>query len=307
MSRTTANFLLILVAMVWGGAFVAQNHGMDHMGPLMFTGVRFLMGALVVTPLVWRERRQIVAERRKRTWRDTAQIAGLGVLLSLGANLQQIGIGGTSVTNAGFLTAVYVPLVPVLGWLLFRQLPHWSVWPGVLACLLGAYLLSGASGFDIGAGDLWVIAAAIPWAFHVLLVGRVADRLHAPYLVACGQFFICGLMALLWGLAVEPLDWDGIQAAAIPLAYAGFASVGFAYTAQVVAQRFAHATDAAIVLSSETLFAALCGYWWMGDRIGARGLLGCALIFISMMAVQLLALWRVHSPDDQPHQGPKVC
>ena len=298
MSRTAANFLLIVVAMVWGGAFVAQNHGMDHMGPLMFTGVRFLMGALVVSPLVWRERRRLDKIQTVLKKRDVAQIVGLGVLLSLGANLQQIGIGGTTVTNAGFLTAVYVPLVPVLGWLLFRQLPHWSVWPGVIACLWGAYLLSGATGLDIGTGDLWVVAAAIPWAFHVLLVGRVADRIQAPYLVACGQFFVCGLTALLWGLAVEPLDWEGIQAAAIPLAYAGFASVGFAYTAQVVAQRFAHATDAAIVLSSETLFAALCGYWWMGDRIGMRGLLGCALIFLSMMAVQLLALWR--QPDPHP-------
>ena len=292
MTRVTANCLLIIVAMVWGSAFVAQNHGMDHIGPMLFTGLRFLLGALVVSPLVWRERQQLTRRGTALRRRDVLQIAGLGVLLSMGAALQQIGIANTTVTNAGFLTAIYVPLVPALGWLLFRHLPHWSVWPGVFACLAGAYLLSGAAGLDIGAGDLWVLASAVPWAFHVLLVGRVADRLQAPFLVAGGQFLVCGVVTLSGALLTEPFAWQGISDATFALVYTGIASVGFAYTAQVVAQRYAQATDAAIVLSSETLFAALCGYWWMGDRLSPRGLLGCALIFVSMMAVQLLSLRR---------------
>lgn len=166
---------------------------------------------------------------------------------------------GTSVTHAGFLTALYVPLVPVLGWLLWRPLPHWSIWPAGLACVGGAYLLSGAGadGMTIGRGDWWVIGSALPWALHVLLVGRVAHRL---------------------------------QAAALPIGYAGILSVGVAFTAQVVAQRYAQAADAAIVLSAETLFAALFGFVLMGDRLPASGLIGCALIFVSMVAVQLLPL-----------------
>lgn len=290
MSRIRANLLLIFIALIWGSAFVAQSEAMAYMGPMAFTGVRFLIGALVVTPLMWLEWRGLQRADQPLQRGDGLKIAGLGGLLLLGAAMQQIGIVSTSVTNAGFLTALYVPLVPVLGWLMWRHLPHWSVWPGALACLVGAYLLSGAHSLSIGRGDLWVIGSALPWAFHVLLVGRVAHRMAAPFLVAGGQFVVCGLAALAWALAFEPLQWADLQAALWPLLYTGVFSVGLAFTAQVVAQRYAHAADAAIILSSETLFAALFGYLLMGDRLGPQGILGCTLIFVSMMAVQLLPM-----------------
>lgn len=290
MSRIRANLLLMLVALIWGSAFVAQSQGMAHVGPMAFTGVRFLIGALVVAPLMWLEWRSLRRLAKPLQGTDALKITGLGSLLLLGAAMQQIGITSTTVTNAGFLTALYVPLVPVLSWLLLRQLPHWSVWPGALACLIGAYLLSGAQGVSISSGDLWIIASTLPWALHVLLIGRVADRMAAPFLVAGGQFAVCGVLALAWALAFEPLSWSGVQAATGALAYTGILSVGVAFTAQVVAQRYAHATDAAIVLSSETLFAAVFGYLLMGDRLDTAGLLGCGLIFVSMMGVQLLPL-----------------
>jgi len=289
-SRVQANLLLVLIALIWGSAFVAQSQGMADIGPMAFTGVRFLIGALVVAPLAWREWRALAARDRVPTRGDRAQIAGLGLLMLLGAAMQQIGLVSTTVTNAGFLTALYVPLVPVLGWLLMRHLPHWSVWPGALACLVGAFLLSGAHELNIGLGDTWVIASALPWALHVLLVGRVADRLAAPFLVAGGQFLVCGLLALAYALAFEPISWTGLQAAALPIAYTGVLSVGVAFTAQVVAQRYAHAADAAIILSAETLFAALFGYLLMGDRLNAAGLAGCALILGSMLLIQLMPL-----------------
>ncbi|OGB28781.1 MAG: permease [Burkholderiales bacterium RIFCSPLOWO2_12_FULL_61_40] len=290
MSRIRANLLLMLVALIWGSAFVAQSQGMAHVGPMAFTGVRFLIGALVVSPLMWLEWRSLQRKARPLQRTDGIKIAGLGTLLLLGAVMQQIGIVHTSVTNAGFLTALYVPLVPVLGWLLLRQFPHWSVWPGALACLAGAYLLSGAQGVSISSGDLWIIASTLPWAFHVLLIGRVADRMAAPFLVAGGQFAVCGVLALAGSLVYEPPSWAGLQSASWALAYTGVMSVGVAFTAQVVAQRYAHATDAAIVLSSETLFAAVFGYLLMGDRLDTAGLIGCGLIFVSMMGVQLLPL-----------------
>lgn len=292
MSRVQANLLLIVIALIWGSAFVAQSHGMADMGPMMFTGVRFLIGALVVTPLMWREWRGLQAAGKPLVRRDAGKIAGLGGLLLMGAAMQQIGIVSTTVTNAGFLTALYVPLVPVLGFVLLRHLPHWSVWPGALSCLVGAFLLSGAHRLEISLGDSWVIASALPWALHVLMVGRVADRMSAPFLVAGGQFLVCGLLALGYALLAEPSSWAGLRAAAWPILYTGVLSVGVAFTAQVVAQRYAHAADAAIILSSETVFAALFGYWLMGDRLGPSGLAGCALIFLSMVAVQLLPMLR---------------
>jgi len=293
-TRVQANLLLLVIALIWGSAFIAQVWGMHGVGPLLYTGVRFLIGAMVVAPLAWREWRANVAHGSRPVIerRDLLQIAGLGLLMLAGAALQQIGIQYTTVTNAGFLTALYVPMVPILSWLMLRHLPHWSVWPGALACVMGTWLLSGAQKLEIAPGDFWVAASAVPWAFHVLFVGRVAERLHAPFLVAMGQFLICGLLATLWAIAAEPVTLEGLRAAAGPMLYGGVLSVGIAFTAQVVAQRHAHASDAAIILSAETVFAALFGYLILGERLGPTGLLGCALILGSMLAIQLLPMLR---------------
>lgn len=290
MSRFQANLLLTLVALIWGSAFVAQSHGMADVGPLLFTGVRFLIGSAVVLPLAVREWRALGREGCPLNRADGWHIVALGGLMTLGAVMQQIGIQFTSVTNAGFLTAVYVPLVPVLAWVLLRQVAHWSVWPAAAGCLAGAFLLSGAHDLHIGLGDLWVLGSAVPWAVHVLMVGRWADRMGAPFLVASGQFAVCGVLSLAAAAVMEPVRWAGIQAAAWPILYTGVLSVGIAFTAQVVAQRYAHAADAAIILSSETLFAAAFGYALLGERLNDAGLLGCGLMLGCILLVQLMPL-----------------
>lgn len=290
MTRIQANLLLTFVALIWGSAFVAQQQGMADVGPLLFTGVRFLIGAAVVLPLAVAEWRRLGRERRPLTRADGWHIAGLGGLMTLGAVMQQVGIQHTSVTNAGFLTAVYVPLVPVLAWLLLRQVAHWSAWPAAGGCLVGAFLLSGAHELRIGLGDLWVLGSAVPWAVHVLMVGRWADRMGAPFLVACGQFAVCGLLSLAAAFATEPVRWAGLQAAAGPILYTGVLSVGVAFTAQVVAQRYAQAADAAILLSSETLFAAAFGAVLLGERLDTAGLAGCGLMLACILLVQLVPL-----------------
>jgi drug/metabolite transporter (DMT)-like permease len=291
-TRSQANLLLTVVAIIWASAFVAQSMGMKAIGPVAFTGVRFLIGALVVLPLaIWEWRRRAALPLPPLQIRDWLPVsAGLGALLGLGAVMQQIGIVSTTVTNAGFLTALYVPLVPIFSMLLLREPPHWSVWPGGLACLVGAFLLSGAHELSLNPGDAWVIASAIPWALHVLFIGRIADRLHAPFLVACAQFAVVGIANTAWALAFEPFTLAQIEAAWLPIIYTGAISVGLAFTAQVVAQRHAEAADAAIILSSETLFAALFGAWLLGERLSGQGLVGCALILGALLAVQLLPM-----------------
>ncbi len=291
MSRTQANLLLLLVALIWGSAFVAQAHAKVGVEPYTFTGVRFLLGALIIAPFAWRDLRTVSRREVRPGRREMMGVLVLGLLLMLGAVFQQIGINGTTVTNAGFLTALYVPLVPLISWLLLRARPHWSVWPTSLGCLVGTWLLSGAEQVAISTGDLWVIASSLFWALHVLLVGRVADRLAAPFLVAAGQFLVCGLACLLWAVFTESISLAGIRLAAMPILYTGIISVGIAYTGQVVGQRYAEAADAAIILSAETLFAALFGFLLMGDRLSAAGLAGCALILVCILAVQLMPLF----------------
>ncbi|MCB1940731.1 MAG: DMT family transporter [Candidatus Accumulibacter sp.] len=290
MSRSQANLLLLAVALIWGSAFVAQAEGMRGVGPLTFTGIRFLLGTLVVVPLAWREWRLLASAGGRPQAADGLGIAALGVLLMLGAALQQIGITSTTVTNAGFLTALYVPLVPLLSWLLLGHPAHWSVWPTSIGCLAGTWLLSGAQAFEPVVGDLWVIASSFFWALHVIFVGRIAERMRAPFLVAGGQFLVCGLISLLGGALSETITLAGIRQAAVPIAYAGLVSVGIGFTTQVIAQRYAQPADAAIILSAETVFAAIFGFLLMGDRLSASGIAGCALILICIVVVQLAPL-----------------
>ena len=297
LTRTRSNLLLLLVALIWGSAFVAQAIGTRSLGPFAFTGLRFALGALVVAPFAWREWRMLRSQDRQPRARDAAHIAGLGALLFLGSAMQQIGMLTTSVTNAGFLTALYIPLVPVFGWIALRHAPHWTTWFAAAGCMVGTWLLTGGGStarlFDFKTGDWWVIASSLPWAAHVMLVGRAANRLHGAMLVACGQFIACSALALALGIATEPVTAHGAWQALGAIAYTGILSVGLGFTLQVVAQRHTRAADSAIVLSSETVFAAAFGAVFMGDRIGATGLAGCALILGGVLVVQLQPLvWR---------------
>lgn len=295
MSRLKANALLLLAALIWGSAFVGQALGMAGVGPLGFTSVRFVLGALVVAPLAWREWQALRADGWSPGPAEWRWIGLLGVLLCTGVVMQQVGLMTTSVTNAGFLTALYVPLVPLLAWLWQRQLPHWSVWPAAAGCLVGTWLLTGASLQSLSTGDVWVLASALPWAVHVLLVGQVANKLRGAYVLACGQFAVCAALSGMMAMATETISADGLRAAAGAIAYTGILSVGVGFTLQVVGQRHAHPADAAIILSSETVFAALFGAWFMGDRLAPAGLAGCALILGCILAVQVIPLLRTRA------------
>lgn len=269
---------------------------MTGVGPLTFTGMRFLIGTAIVLPLAWREWRLLSLHDARPRASDALGVGALGVLLMLGAVLQQIGIASTTVTNAGFLTALYVPLVPLLAWLILQTRPHWSVWPTSLGCLAGSWLLSGTHEIDLMVGDLWVIASSVFWALHVLFVGRVTERIAAPFLVACGQFLVCGVISLFAAGLGETITLTGIRQAGLPIVYAGVFSVAIGFTAQVVGQRYSQPADAAIILSAETVFAALFGFLLMGDRLSVSGMAGCTLILGGIIVVQIAPLTRA-GPD----------
>ena len=173
---------------------------------------------------------------------------------------------------------------------MLRNAPHWAVWPAAAGCTAGAYVLAGGDITAIHAGDLWVIAGAFFWAIHVLLVGAMARRTGAPFVVASAQFFVCAVWGLTWGGISEPVSLEVVRAALPYIAYGGILSVGFGFTLQVVAQRHTPAPDAAIILSSETVFAAITGVIFLGEVLGPIDILGCALILSGVLAVELLPL-----------------
>ncbi len=296
MNRLQANSLLALVAMIWGSSFVIQQIGTGELGTITFTGARFLVGALVVLPFAVKQFFKVNGQERKIATADWVGMIATGVVLFTAAALQQHGILRTTVTNSGFLTALYVPLVPVIGLIFLRRKVHFSIWPASLCCFLGTYILSGAQNVELATGDLWVISSTVFWATHVTLVGIMATKTRAPLVVAGTQFAVCGVLGLVLGGFVESPTIAQLVGAGWGICYIGFFSVGMAFTMQVVGQRYTPAADAAIILSSETLFAAMGGMIFLGERLSLLQLSGGALILISILAVELLPLTMLRKP-----------
>ena len=296
MTRIQANLLLTLAAMIWGSSFVVQQIGTGQLGTITFTGSRFLVGAVIVLPFALRQMRRLGQQKRKFLATDWLGILLTGCVLLTAAVLQQHGILRTSVTNSGFLTALYVPLVPVLGLIVLRRKVHFAIWPASISCFLGTYILSGAHSVELATGDLWVISSTIFWATHVMLVGIMASRTGAPLVVAAGQFLVCGLGGLILGFFVEEPTIHQILGAVWGILYVGIFSVGMAFTLQVVGQRYTPAADAAIILSSETLFAAIGGMVFLGERLSMVQLSGGVLILASILAVELVPMTGIGRP-----------
>ncbi len=296
MTRIQANLLLTLAAMIWGSSFVVQQIGTGTLGTITFTGSRFLVGAILVLPFALRQLRQVGQQERRFHVTDWLGILITGCVLLTAAVLQQHGILRTSVTNSGFLTALYVPLVPVLGLVVLRRKVHFAIWPASITCFIGTYILSGAHTVELAVGDLWVISSTIFWATHVMLVGIMASRTGAPLVVAAGQFLVCGLGGLALGFFVEGPTIPQIIGAVWGILYVGIFSVGMAFTLQVVGQRYTPAADAAIILSSETIFAAIGGMVFLGERLSLLQLSGGVLILVSILTVELVPLTGIGRP-----------
>lgn len=279
-----ADGLLLLAALIWGAAFVAQRMGMDHVGPMTFNGVRFALGALVLAPFTLRDPG---AGNPAAMSTRGALLGGLlaGLALFAGASFQQVGIMYTTAGNAGFITGLYVVIVPILG-LFWRQRPGLGVWIGAALAAAGLYLLSVTGDFSIGFGDLLVLVCAFCFAGHVLIIGWLAPRIPALRLSVL-QYACCAALSFLAAAFTEEIRLEGILDAALPILYGGLMSVGVAYTLQVVAQKDAPPAHASILLSLEGAFAALAGWALLGESMTTRGLTGCGLMLGGMLLAQL--------------------
>lgn len=286
MPRPIAVFLLLFLTAIWGVAFVFQKTGMEHVGPFTFMGARFLLGGLALLPMVLFELRRRPAARARFDRNSAGLTLLMSAALTIAAALQQVGLLTASVTNAGFLTALYVLFVPVLAYLFLRARPHPAVYIGVPAALFGVFLLNGGKLDAFTPGDGLMVVSAVFWGAHVLLVGLVSLRTGLPVTISVASFLFVGICCTLVAFAVETPDLTALGNAWPDIAYAGLLSTAVAYTLQAIAQPHVPTANAAIVLSSESLFAALAAALILGERLTPVGYAGAALIFLAVLLVE---------------------
>lgn len=284
------SLMLLFIAIIWGAAFVAQRAGMNHIGPFAFNGIRMLLGGLVMIPVVRLLDRKTPDEVRRAPERIRDQrIAGLlcGIFLFIASSLQQVGLVTTSAGKAGFITALYVVLVPVAGLLIFHIHPGKMIWAGVGLAVVALYLLCiPASGFQVESGDLLVTGCALCFTTQILVIDRYAARVNGAAL-ARDEFFITGALSMIIALFTEKIAWEGIREAMIPLLYTGILSSAVGYTLQIFGQRDVNPTLASLLMCLESVFAVFTGALILGERMSLREGIGCVLMFSAVILAQI--------------------
>lgn len=288
-----ANLMLLLTALIWGSAFVAQSVGMEHVGPFTFISLRSMLGSLVLLPVIkvmgatGKREREIPGVNKTRTGSRRLWLSGVccGLALFAGSITQQIGIQYTTVGKAGFITALYMVIVPVFGLFLKKKVPLFA-WISVAIATAGMYLLCINEQFTIGRGDLLILLCALFFAVHIMVIDHFAPNVDGVKM-SCIQFSVCGVLAGIPALILEAPEAAAILNASGPILYAGVLSCGVAYTLQVVAQKDAKAVTAALILSLESVFAAIAGWLILKEGFSARELIGCVLVFSAIILVQI--------------------
>lgn len=276
--------------MIWGSTFVAQQIGMENgLGPMTFNGLRFALGALILIPVIFWRKRNLASVDGGATLPLKGSLAA-GLFLFAAAGLQQIGLQFTSSAHSGFITSFYILFVPVLGLFLGHKAPK-ILWAGMLVCLVGFYLLSVTGKFVVSKGDGLTLISAVLWACQILVIDHAADK-GDPVRIAFVQFAVCAILSAVAGLIFEYSTFSQIMASSGAIAYAGILSVGVAYTLQVVCQKHCPPAPAAIIMSLESVFAAIAGYLVLNQMLTGRSLIGCGLILTGVLIVQLLPMMR---------------
>lgn len=272
--------------MIWGLAFVAQKSAMAHVGALTFAGERLLLGGVVLLPFMFAELKRKDVKLSSFSPRLWGQIGLLCAAYLLGSLLQQFGLAETSVTNAGFLTALYVLFVPLIAFVAIRARPHPVIYAGAPLALIGIFYLNGGHLSALNFGDLLVIGSAVFWGAHVFLLGLLSRATALPVTLSAISFLVVGAICMALAFAFETPSLAGLSAIWVEVLYVGVMSTALAFTLQAIAQQHVPAANAAIVLSAESLFAALGGALILGERLSPVGYAGASLIFFAIILVE---------------------
>jgi len=282
-----------LCTFIWGTTFIAQDTGMDTIGPLTFNGTRFFIGFLSIIPfaLIF-EKKKIVKEINLNKKLFFKLLFWVGLFLFLGTYVQQAALLYTDVANAAFFTIFYVPMVPIILFLFYSKSPHWSIWPSVLFCIAGVYLLSDFSNATVRLGDSLVIFCAFFWSLHIIFIGNFIKVFNLPLFFGALQALIVSLISFIFAIYFETITLENILNESASIIYAGALSGGIAFTLQIYAQKNISPAPAAIIFSLEGVFAAVAAWIILNQILGLNNVIGCALILTGVILSQIAPIYK---------------
>ncbi len=293
MKKTISFICLVVCTLIWGTTFIAQDTGMDNIGPFTFNSVRFFVGFLAVTPFVFFfEKSKISKQIKNKSNQFFKLILPVGVFLFLGCIFQQVSLLYTDVANSAFFTVFYVLMVPIIVYFLFSENLHWSIWPSVIACVIGGYFLSDISDASIRFGDGLVLIGALFWALHIIYIGKIINHFDLPFFIALLQNLIVASLSFILVLIFEEIDFSKILLEKIEILYAGILSGGAAFALQLFGQRNISAAPAAIVMSLEGVVAAVAAWIILDQVLDLNNIIGCLLILSGILLSQLAPIYK---------------
>ena len=291
MTKTVSLLSALLCTFIWGTTFIAQDTGMDNIGPFTFNAVRFFVGFAAVAPLALifeKKNFYISINKDRKKFTDLAILIGLS--LFLGSAVQQVALLYTDVANAAFFTVFYVPMVPFIVFFIYRKPIHWSIWPSVFLCIMGGYLLTNFYSATVRIGDALVLIGAFFWSTHIIFTGKIIKDYNLPLTIGAIQTLIVALLSLFVALIFEEFTWSNILKEKIEILYAGILSGGLAFILQIYAQKNISPAPSAIIFSLEGVFATIAAWFLIDQVLGINNLIGCLFILIGVLFSQLLPL-----------------
>ena len=298
MSKTVSLLSALLCTFIWGTTFIAQDTGMDNIGPFTFNAVRFFVGFLAIVPLAFLFEVKKFKSEFKLDFKTFAVLSFLiGLSLFLGSALQQVALLYTDVANAAFFTIFYVPMVPIIIFLFRKKSIHWSVWPSVVLCLIGGYLLTNFHDATVRLGDTLVVLGALFWSTHIIFTGIIVTKYNLPLTLGAIQTLLVALFSFVIGFIYEEFIIENILNEIDSILYAGILSGGFAFVLQIYAQKNITPAPAAIIFSLEGVFATIAAWFLLNQILGINNLLGCFFILCGVLLSQLLPLIKKNKPN----------